>query len=181
MVHFYMLTGSTSLGMDVQYSTWQRLHHRAYASNTLPGKEPSQNAISGHYQPYSEMPLKWRFTVRPIVVHFYMLTGSTSLGMDVQYSTRQRLHHRVYVSNTLPDKEPSQHAISGHYQPYSEMPLKWRFTVRPIVVHFYMLTGSTSLGMDVQYSTRQRLHHRVYVSNTLPDKEPSQHAISGHY
>ena len=95
------------------------------------------------------MPLKWRFTVRPKVVHFYMLTGSTSLGMDVQYSTRQRLHHRVYVSNTLPDKEPSQHAISGHYRPDSEMPLKWHFTVRPKVLHFYMLTGSISQGIDI--------------------------------
>ena len=114
------------------------------------------------------------FNCQADVVHFYMLTGSTSLGMDVQYSTRQRLHHRVYVSNTLPDKEPSQHAISGHYKPDSEMPLKWHFTVRPIVVHFYMLTGSTSLGIDIQYSTRQRLHHRAYASNTNQVKSPAR-------
>ena len=152
---------STSLGIDIQYSTLQRLHHWVYASNTLPGKEPSQKAISGNYRPDSEMPLKWHFTVRPIVVRFYMLTGSTSLGMDVQYSTRQRLHHRVYVSNTLPDKEPSQHAISGHYRPDSEMPLKWHFTVRPIVVHFHMLTWRISQGIDIKYSTVYILYRWV--------------------
>ena len=87
------------------------------------------------------------------MVHFYMLTGSTSLGMDVHYSTRQRLHHRVYASNTLPDKEPSHHVISGNYRPDSEMPFKWHFTVRPIAVHFYMLIGSISQGIDIKYST----------------------------
>ena len=38
--------------------------------------------------------------------------------------------------STQRDTHPSQHTMSAHYRPASEMPSKWRFAVGPVVARF---------------------------------------------
>ena len=38
--------------------------------------------------------------------------------------------------STQRDTHPSQHTMSGHYRPASEMPSKWRFAGGPVVARF---------------------------------------------
>ena len=48
-----------------------------------------------------------------------------------------------FQAQCMPQMTQTQtETVLGHYRPTSETPFKWRFAGGPIVVRFYMLTGS---------------------------------------
>ena len=76
-------------------------------------------------------------------VYVYHLRNSHNLFLKESKCkfTPKVLHLMLTCTYTVFYAVPSQHPISGHYRPASEMPFGWPFAGGPIVSRFYGLTG----------------------------------------
>ena len=69
----------------------------------------------------------------------YNAGGKDPEGPDPLENHKFKLKDSLAILVRIPckiTKLPSQYSMLGHYRPASETPLKWRFAVGPIIVHF---------------------------------------------